>query len=335
MKAVVQDRYGPAERVLTLHETGMPVVGSNEVLVRVCAASVHVDVWHVVTGRPLPLRFVGNGLLRPKRTIPGTDLAGRVESIGPAVTRFRPGDEVFGQTVAMSWLNGGAFAEYAAVPQDMLALKPDNVTFEQAAAVPTSGAIALRNLRAGQLAAGHNVLINGAGGNVGSLAVQIAKADGARVTGVDRAEKGPMVSALGADSVIDFSREDVTRGSERYDLILDVASTLTLSGCMRVLTPTGVYVFIGHDHFGKARGRVLGSVPLFFSLALRGRFNDHLPDLSSPGQSWQEIMADLQALLGTGKVAPIIARAFPLSEVRDAMRFLQEGKALGHIVVTP
>jgi NADPH:quinone reductase-like Zn-dependent oxidoreductase len=321
--------------VLTLREADKPVAGSNEVLVRVHAASVHVDVWHVVTGRPLPLRLVGNGLLRPKRTTPGTDLAGHVESIGREVTRFKPGDEVFGQTVAMSWLNGGAFAEYAAVREEMMALKPDNVSFEEAASVPTSGSIALRNLRAGRLAAGQKVLINGAGGNVGSLAVQIAKAAGARVTGVDRAEKGPMMSDLGADSVIDFSRQDITRGSERYDLILDVASTLTLHDCMRVLTPTGVYVFIGHDHFGRARGRVLGSVPLFFSLALRGRFNDHLPDLRLPGQSEREIMADLQGLLGTGKVAPIIARSFPLSEICDAMRFLEEGTALGHIVVTP
>ena len=201
MKAVVQDRYGSPDDVLQLREIDKPVVGDNEVLVRVRAASVHPDVWHVVTGRPYVLRLMGAGLLKPKNPVPGTDVAGLVESVGKDVTRFRPGDEVFGETHSkLQWRNGGAFAEYVSVPQDTLALKPEGIAFEQAAAVPTSGFIALHNLQdGGQIQPGESVLINGAGGGVGTIAVQLAKAYGARVTGVDTTEKMELVRSLGAD----------------------------------------------------------------------------------------------------------------------------------------
>jgi NADPH:quinone reductase-like Zn-dependent oxidoreductase len=216
-----------------------------------------------------------------------------------------------------------------------MALKPDKVTFEQAAAVPTSGSIALRNLRGwGKLEAGQHVLINGAGGSVGSIAVQIAKADGARVTGVDRAEKLEMIHALGADRVIDFAQEDFTRGGELYDLILDVASTLSLGDCRRVLTPDGIYVLIGHDHFGKAHGRILGSVPRFFGLIALARFDHHLArPVSRPGK--QDTIAALRALLESGKLVPVIGRTYPLSEVPAAMRQMQEGHVRGRIVIIP
>src|SRR5215212_9150985 len=191
MKAIVQGKYGPPADVLELADVDEPVVKDDEVLVRVHAASVHPDVWHVVRGLPYVLRLMGAGLLRPKKRIPGTDVAGRVESVGKDVTRFRAGDEVFGETIkGYQWANGGAYAERVSVPEDQLALKPANITFEQAAAVPTSGLIALQNLPdEGLLRPGQSVLVNGAGGGVGTLALQLAKAYGGNVTGVDNTKK--------------------------------------------------------------------------------------------------------------------------------------------------
>ncbi|HYW24907.1 MAG TPA: NAD(P)-dependent alcohol dehydrogenase [Terriglobales bacterium] len=335
MRAVVQTGYGSPEDVLRLAEVDEPVPGDGEVLVRVRAASVHVDVWHVVTGRPYVLRLMGSGVRRPKRSIPGTDLAGQVESAGRNATRFQPGDAVFGEVARTQWQNGGTFAEYSVVPQEALALKPDDVTFEQAASVPTSGGIALNCLRLGRLSAGRNVLVNGAGGAVGSIAVQAARAEGARVTGVDHGEKLEMIRWLGADHVIDYTREDFTRGGERYDLILDVASTLSLGDCKRALTPDGLYVMVGHDHFGEASGRVLGSLPRMLGLVARGRFDHHLPapDLRMPARG--DTVATLRALLDAGSLTPLVGRTFPLGEVPAALRSLQEGRVLGRIVINP
>jgi NADPH:quinone reductase-like Zn-dependent oxidoreductase len=216
MKAIVQDRYGPPD-VLELRDIDKPVVNDGEVLIRVHAASVHPDVWHVLRGLPYVLRIMGAGLLRPKNSIPGTDVAGHVESVGKEVALFQPGDEVFGESVrGHQWHNGGAYAEYVSVPENALALKPANITFEQAAAVPTSGLIALQGLHEyGQVHAGQKVLINGAAGGVGTIAVQLAKAYGAEVTGVDSARKLEMIRSLGADRVIDYAREDFTRSGER------------------------------------------------------------------------------------------------------------------------
>jgi NADPH:quinone reductase-like Zn-dependent oxidoreductase len=338
MKAVVQDAYGSPDRVLQVRDVAMPVVGDTDVLVRVRAASVHPDIWHVVTGRPYVLRLMGNGVRRPRLQVPGTDLAGVVESVGRRVTRFKAGDDVFGESVAFGWKNGGAFAEYASVPQEFLALKPANVSFEQAASVPTSGYIALNNLRPVGALAGRNVLINGAGGCLGSLIVQIAKADGARVTAVDCAGKLAMMRSLGADRVVDYEKEDILRDGGRYDLIVDVASTWWFDVCAPALTPGGTYVPIGHAHFGKATGRmggdIVGSIPAFVGLMLRGladpqkRRNFKL--LTKP-----EAMATCAALLESGQLTPVIARTFPLEAVSAAMTCLEEGRLAGKIVITP
>jgi NADPH:quinone reductase-like Zn-dependent oxidoreductase len=234
MKAIVQENYGSPD-VLELKDIDMPMVNDDEVLVRVHAASVHPDVWHLVRGLPYVLRIMGAGLLKPKNPVPGTDMAGHVESVGKDVTRFRPGDEVFGESVrGHQWHNGGAYAEYVSVAEDQLALKPADITFEQAAAIPTSGLIALQGLRhQGQLQPGQKVLINGAGGGVGAIAVQLAKAYGAEVTGVDSTGKLDLLRSLGADQVIDYTQEDFTQGGERYDLIVDIPGNHSFSECRR------------------------------------------------------------------------------------------------------
>ncbi len=337
MKAIVQDKYGPPDDVLQLREIEKPVVGDDQVLVRVRAASVHPDVWHVVTGRPYVLRLMGAGVLRPKNLVPGTDVAGLVESVGKDVSRFGPGDEVFGETfLKLQWRNGGAFAEYVSVPQDALALKPQNISFEEAAAVPTSGFIAVQNLEFGKITQpGQSVLINGAAGGVGSIAVQLAVAYGARVTGVDSTEKLEMVRSLGAEHVIDYTQEDFTQRGERYDLIFDVASNLSFTACKRALMPKGVYVLIGHDHFGDAAGRIFGSLPRMLKLVALSPFVSHLPRLSFSIPSKKDVMAVLEEFLEAGKLTPVIDRTYPLKEVPEAMRYLQGGRARGKIIITP
>ncbi len=337
MKAIVQTRYGKPQDVLELREIDTPEVGDDEVLVQVRATSVHADVWHAVGGRPILVRLMGAGLFRPKDPVPGTDLAGVVESVGKDVTRFTVGDAVFGEShIKMQWRNGGTFAEFAAVPEGALELKPENVSFEQAASVPSSGYIALINLTgSAEVQPGHRVLINGAGGGVGSIALQVAKARGATVTAVDSAGKLEMLSSLGADRVIDYHQEDFTQGDERYDLIFDVASNLSLEDCKRVLNPTGVYVIIGHEHYGAAGGRLLGSLPHFFKLVARAPFDRHLPALSFSVPGTTEIMTELKELIEAGKLTPIIDRTFPLSETRAAMRYLQDGGGPGKILITP
>jgi len=338
MKAVVHDTYGEPGQVLEVRDLAMPAVADNDVLVRVRVASVHPDVWHVVTGIPYILRLMGNGVRRPKFRVPGTDLAGVVESVGRNVTRFKPGDAVFGESTTFGWKNGGAFAEYASVPQELLALKPSNVTFEQAAAVPTSGYIALTNVRGAGALAGRNVLINGAGGCVGTLAIQIAKAEGARVTVTDRAEKLEMMRSLGADRVIDYEKEDVLRGGERYDFILDVASTWWSDVCGHALTPTGTYLPIGHAHFGRATGRmggrIVGSLPAFVGLMLRA-MADPEKRKNFKMLSKAEAMVTFSALLESGQLTPIVARTFPLGEVRAAMTCIEDTRIAGRIVITP
>jgi NADPH:quinone reductase-like Zn-dependent oxidoreductase len=335
MKAIVQERYGPPD-VLELRDIPAPVAAADEVLVSVRAASVHPDVWHVVRGLPYVLRVMGAGLRRPRNRVPGTDLAGRVEAVGGNVTRVRPGDEVFGESIkGYQWRNGGAFAEYAAVPEEALALKPARLTFEQAAAVPTSGIIALSGLRdQGELRDGQKVLINGAGGGVGTLAVQLAKAHGADVTGVDSAAKLDMIRSIGADRAIDYAREDFTRGGERYDLILDIPGNHPFSDCRRALTPQGRYVLIAHDGYGASRGRWLGSLPSVLGLAVRSPFAGQLPklDLSMPDK--KEAMAVLAELIEAGKLMPVIDRTYPLSQVPDAIRHLEQGGVQAKVVIT-
>jgi NADPH:quinone reductase-like Zn-dependent oxidoreductase len=221
------------------------------------------------------------------------------------------------------------------VPEDALALKPANVTFEQAAAVPTSGLIVLLNLRGGaQVKPGQKVLINGAGGGVGTLAVQLAKAHGANVTGVDSTEKLDMLRSIGADQVIDYTQEDFTQSSECYDLIIDIPGNHSLSACRGALTPKGTYVLIGHDHFGKLGHRFLGSLPRFLKLMVMSPFVSQLPDMSFSLPTKKDSMAVLKEFLEAEKLTPIIDRTYPLSEVPEAIRYLKEGNAQGKVVIT-
>jgi NADPH:quinone reductase-like Zn-dependent oxidoreductase len=336
MKAIVQDKYGSPTDVLELRDIDEPVVKDDEVLVRVHAASVHPDVWHVVRGLPYVLRIMGAGLLKPKNRIPGTDVAGRVESVGRDVTHFQAGDEVFGETIkGYQWTNGGAYAEYASVPEDSLALKPANITFDQAAAVPTSGLIALQNLPdEGRLQPGQSVLVNGAGGGVGTLAVQLAKAYGANVTGVDDTAKLEMVRSIGADQVIDYTQEDFTQSGERYDLIVDIPGNHPFSACRRVLAPNGKYVLIGHDRYGQGAGRWLGSIPRVLKLVALSPFVSQIPtpNFSMPDKNKQMVV--LKELIEVGKVTPLMDRTYSLSEVPEAIRYLEEGHAQGKGVIT-
>ena len=336
MRAIVHERYGSPDRVLRLQTVSRPVAGNGQVRVRVRAASVHPDIWHVVTGRPYVLRLMGNGARRPKKTIPGSDLAGTVESIGTNVSRFRVGDEVFGET-DMSWVNGGAFAEYAVAREDWLALKPGNVSFAQAASVGTSGLIALTNLRPERIKPGHHLLINGAGGNVGSLAIQVAKSRGAHVTGVDHSCKLELIRSLGADRVIDYTKEDVLQSTERYDLIFDVASTLSLKRAQHLLKATGTYWVVGHDNYSNASGRVLGSIPYMLGLMLRASLgHPHLakPDFKSM-PSRRSVMETLKELMASGTLTPVIGKTFALDEVPSAIRCMEQGGVAGRIVIVP
>jgi NADPH:quinone reductase-like Zn-dependent oxidoreductase len=334
VKAIVQDSYGSFD-ALRLEDIDPPAVGDDEVLVRVRAASVHPDIWHVIAGRPYVLRLMGAGLRKPKNRVPGTDMAGRVETLGKNVTQFKPGDEVFGETLSgYQWTNGGTFAEYVSVKQEYLAMKPAHITFEQAAAVPTSGLIALQNLRGGGgVQPGQKVLVNGAAGGVGAIALQLAKAYGATVTGVDTTKKLEMVLALGADHVIDYTHDDFTRGSERYDLIFDVPGNHPFSACRRALTPRGLYVLIGHEHFGESGHRILGLLPSMLGLAALSLFVRQLPKANFSLPPKKDSMAVLKGFLETGQLTPIVARTFPLSEAPQALRCLQEGQVQGKIVI--
>jgi len=336
MKAIVQAAYGSTD-VLELREIDKPVVEDDEVLVRVHAASVHPDVWHVMTGQPYVLRLMGAGLARPKDPIPGTDMAGIVERVGKSVTQFRPGDSVFGETiVAQAWVNGGAFAEFVSIRQDLLARKPDNVTFAQAASVPTSGFIALQNLRGlRQGRPGQKVLINGGGGGVGALALQIAKSYGAHVTAVDGTSKLAMLRSLGADEVVDYTREDFTRRGVRYDLIFDVPGNYPFSACRRALKPDGRYVLIGHERYGALGKRAFGLVPHMLKLLVLSRFVKQLRGPGVPTPTKKEAIAVLRELLEAGKVTPVIDSTYPLGEVREAFRHMMEDELQGKVIVAP
>jgi NADPH:quinone reductase-like Zn-dependent oxidoreductase len=334
MKAIVQNRYGSPD-VLELGEVDRPVAGDDQILVRVHAASVHADVWHVMRGVPYVLRVMGAGLRTPKNLVPGTDLAGVVESVGRNVTRFQPGDEVFGQSlVANLWRHGGAFAEYAAVPEARFELKPAGLTFEQAAAVPTSGSLAVQGVRdEGRIEAGQKVLINGAGGAVGTFAVQLAKAYGAQVTGVDGAAKLEMLRSIGADRVVDYAQEDFTRSGERYDVILDIAGNHPWPDIRRALTPEGTFVLIGHDQYGAAGHRWFGSLGRFAKLIVMSPFVRQLHPFRGAKDPGDRLVV-MKDLIEAGKITPVIDRTFPLSEVPEAMRYLESGRAAGKVIIT-
>lgn len=335
MKAVLCKKYGTPDD-LQLAEVERPVPGKGEVLVKVHAASLHPDVWHVVRGLPLVLRVMGGGFLRPKQPIPGTDLSGRVESLGDGVSRFNVGDAVFGESIAnFQWANGGAYAEYVCVPEANLVIKPESVSFEEAASIPTSGYIALFNLReVGKYRPGMRVLVNGAAGGVGSLVLQLAKGYGSRVTGVEHTRKLEMIKALGADHVIDYTKEDCTQSGETYDLVVDIPGGKPYSQWKRVLSADGIYVSIGHSHFDRKSHRWFGEIPRMLGLSLRAMRDRHLPTMSSNFPEKSEVMAILKEFLEARKITPIIDRTFPLERVPEAFRYMESGEACGRIVIT-
>ena len=321
MRAIIQDQYGETVDVLRLEEIDPPQIGDNDVLVRVKAASVHIGDWHVMAGLPYLLRAVGFGFRAPKARVRGLDVAGTIEAVGQNVTEFRAGDEVFGTC-------NGSFAERASASADMLAPKPANLTFEQAAAVPTSAVAALQALRdAGGITSGQQVLIVGASGGVGLFAVQIAKSFGTEVTGVCSTTKVDLVRSVGADHVIDYTQVDFIQSGQQYDLILVMGGNHSLSQLKRVLRPGGTLVPVGTEEGNRWVGG-----KAWIQAMLLSRVKRHLRPLASEPNK-----ADLQfltELIESGKVTPVIDKTFPLSEVPDAIRYLHEGKARGKIVIT-
>jgi NADPH:quinone reductase-like Zn-dependent oxidoreductase len=322
MKAIVHDIYGSVD-VLELRDLAQPTIADDEVLVRVHAAGVDRGVWHVMTGLPYPIRLAGYGLRTPKSSVLGMDLAGVVEAVGKDVTRFSPGDEVFG-------IGKGAFAEYARVPENKLAPKPSNLSFQQAAVVAISGLTALQGVRDhGRVEAGDNVLIIGASGGVGSYAVQLAKAFGAEVTAVCSTTKVDMVRSLGADHVIDYTRDDFTKGQLRYDVILDIGGNSSLSRLRRALSPKGTLVIMG----GETDGRWLGGSDRQIRALLLSPFISQKMGTFICKENHEDMLV-LKELIEAGKITPVIDRAYPLSEVPKAVRYLEEGHARGKVVIT-
>ncbi|RJL30855.1 NAD(P)-dependent alcohol dehydrogenase [Bailinhaonella thermotolerans] len=321
MKAITQDRYGSTD-VLRFREMDAPVPKAREVLVRVRAAGVDRGVWHLMRGLPYLVRVVSPR--RPVSPVPGMDLAGVVEAVGPQVTRFQPGDEVYGSGT------GGTFAELARARQDRLAAKPGNLTFEQAAAVPTSGSTALQALRdQARVRQGQHVLVIGASGGVGGFAVQIAKSLGAEVTGVCGPAKADLVRSLGADHVIDYTRDDLTAPSVRYDAVIDIAGNRPLSRLRRLLTPRGTLVIVG----GEEGGRWLGGMERNLRLLLLSPFARHR--LRAPiALTRTRDLDELRGLIESGAVTPHVDRAYPLREAPEAIRRLERGEVRGKLVIT-
>jgi NADPH:quinone reductase-like Zn-dependent oxidoreductase len=322
MKAIVHDTYGSAD-VLELRDVDQPTIADDEVLVRVHAAGVDRGVWHVMTGLPYPIRLAGYGLRAPKNPVLGVDLAGVVEAVGKDVTRFQPGDAVFG-------IGKGAFAEYARVPENKLAPKPANLSFEQAAAVAISGLTALQGVRDhGRVEAGDQVLIIGASGGVGSYAVQLAKAFGAEVTAVCSSTKVDLVRSLGADHIIDYTRDDFANGQRRYDVILDIGGNSSLSRLRSTLAPKGTLVIMG----GETDGRWLGGSDRQVRAMLLSLFTSQKLGTFICKENHEDMLV-LKELIEAGKVTPAIDRTYPLSEVPTAVRYLETGHARGKVVIT-
>jgi NADPH:quinone reductase-like Zn-dependent oxidoreductase len=331
MKAMTRDRYGSAD-VLALEDIDQPVVGDGEVLIRVRAAGVGPDVWHLMTGLPYFVRLMGFGLRRPKARVVGRDVAGSVDAVGKDVTQFQPGDDVFGSC-------RGAFAEYACAGagsesgvggDGVLATKPANLTFEQAAGVPTSACSALQGLRdAGGIQAGQSVLIIGASGGVGTFAVQLGKAFEAHVTGVCSTPKADLVRSIGADEVIDYTREDFAGRAQRYDLILDTAGRRSLSHLRRALTPRGTLVIVG----GEGGGRWTGGFERQLRATLLSPFlRQRLHSLTAVDR--REDLLYLKDLIEAGKLIPVINKTFPLDEAGKALADADEGHGRGKNVIT-
>lgn len=321
MKAIVQDVYGNSD-VLRLKDIPQPVPGTGEVLIKVRAAGVDQGVWHLMTGRPYLIRLFGYGLKKPKIPVRGREVAGVVEAVGTGVTRFQPGDEVFGTCE-------GSFSEYVCAKEALLARKPSNLTFEETAAAPISAVTALQAVRdAGQVAAGHKVLVIGAGGGVGSFAVQIAKTFGAAVTGVCSAGKVELVWSLGAVSVIDYTREDFSQGGVRYDVIIDTAGNRRLSVLKRALAARGTLVIVG----GESGGKVTGGFERSLAAPLASLFSGQ----KFMGLVSKENHQDLEALAGmfeAGSIKPVVDKVYPLAEAAAAITYLHDGGVRGKAVV--
>jgi len=321
MQAITQDRYGEAGDVLRLEEIAQPAIGDEDVLLRVHAAGVDQGVWHLMTGLPYPVRLAC-GIRAPKTRVRGREVAGRVEATGSAVTALRVGDEVFG-------IADGSFAQYASARPGKLAPKPANLTFAQAAAVPVSALTALQAVRdRGRVQAGQKVLVIGASGGVGTFAVQIAKAAGAEVTGVSSTAKLDLVRSLGADHVIDYTRDDITAGDHRYDVILDTGGHRPLSQLRRALTPRGTLVIVGSEHGGRWLG---GSDRQLRALMLSPFTSQRLTTLIC-SENTQDLQA-LTELIESGQVRPVIDRTYPLSQIPQAIQYLRDGHPQGKVVV--
>jgi NADPH:quinone reductase-like Zn-dependent oxidoreductase len=323
MKAFIYFEYGSPD-VLQLIEVAKPTLKDDEVLVKVHAASVNPLDWHLMRGEPFLARLE-NGIQRPKNTRLGADVAGVVESVGSKVTQFKPGDEVFG-TVFRTGLGG--FAEYVAVPVNTLEPKPANLSFVEAAAVPIAALTALQGLKdAGNIQAGQTVLVNGGSGGVGSFAVQLAKAFGTEVTAVCSTRNVDMVRSLGADHIIDYTREDFTRNGQRYDLIFDAVGNHTIADYARALNPTGVCAVAGFTSL-----RLTFSVMLFGALV--SRFRTKKIGMMPTVEPNKKDLITLNELLSAGKIAPIIDRCYPFAETAEAIRYLETSRARGKVVVT-
>ena len=322
MKAIIRDVYGSFDG-LELREIDKPEIEDDEVLVHVHAAGVDRGVWHIMTGLPYPIRLAGYGLHAPKNPVIGLDVAGVVEAVGQNVRRFQPGDEVFG-------IGKGSYAEYAAAREDKLAHKPANLTFEQAAVIAISGLPALQGLRDhGQARPGQAVLVIGASGGVGTYAVQIAKAFGTHVTGVCSPTKVDMVQSIGADHIIDYTREDFAEGEQRYDLILDIGGNSSLTRLRRALASRGILVIVG----GEGGGRWLGGTDRQIRAMMLSPFvGQKLGTFVSKENNLDMLV--LRELIESGKVTPVIDRTYPLAEVPEAIRYLTEGHAQGKVVIT-
>ena len=318
MKAVVRDRYGPPD-MLRLEEVDRPIPKDKEVLVQVRSVSVNASDWESLRGKPLYARI--GGPFRPGHRTLGSDIAGRVEATGRGVTRFRPGDEVFGDNLALM----GGFAEYARAAETSLARKPTDMSFEQAAALPQAGVIALQGMRKGNVQPGQRVLINGAGGGAGSFAVQLAKVAGAEVTGVDSTAKLDFLRSLGADHVVDYTREDFTRTGEHYDLVLDVTAHRSVFDYRRALAANGRYLYVG------------GSVSTLLQVLTLGplvaRKDGRKVGLLAVRPNAQDLVA-VADLCQAGTIVPAIDKRFSLAEVPEALRYLGAGHALGKLVIT-
>ena len=322
MKAVVQDRFGPPD-VLRLVDTGRPEVGDGDVLIRVRAAALNPADWHFLRGDPLIVRLMGVGLTRPKQRIAGVDVAGVVEAAGANVRELRAGDAVLG-------FARGAFAEYACAAADKVVPKPEGLSFEQAAAVPVAATTALRGIRdVGQVQAGQRVLVNGAGGGVGTYAVQIAAAMDAEVTAVCSARNAELVRSLGAAHVIDYASEDFTDGRTRYDVILDNVSNLPLTRLRRALTARGILVLNGGGSPGHVFGPVAG---ILRAVVVNPVVSQRLRPLPSR-QDRAELLA-VTGLIEDGKVTPVVERTYPLAETAAGLRTIEQGHARGKLVIT-